>query len=323
MNKAFFDVVARTQTLTRPEWLNLRRTGIGGSDAAAVVSQNPYKGPFTVWAEKVMGSEDQADSEAMRQGRDLEDYVARRFCQETGLRVQREGAMLRSKLHPFMLADIDRRVIGCAAGLEIKTTRDTSMRRYKNGAYPIEYYLQCLHYLAVTNWDRWYLAVLVFGTDFLIFEINRAEVLDDLDALIKAEESFWKYHVQTGNPPPPDGLESTGMALRRVYPVDDGSAVEASEEDDDLMEALLALKKQRGALDDQIAEAENRIKARMGAAEALDGIRFRATWRTQTRRTLNEKLLRAKYPEVDVDSVKQESQSRILRVAGRAESWDV
>ena len=75
-----------TKGMTREEWLKLRRTGIGGSDAGAICGLNPYSSPMTVYRDKTGDYLEDEDNESMRQGRDLEDYVARRFCEETGLR---------------------------------------------------------------------------------------------------------------------------------------------------------------------------------------------------------------------------------------------
>ncbi len=314
-----YTTFANTRALTRDDWLRLRRSGIGGSDAAAVLGVHPYRGPFAVYADKVGAEQAEEDTEAMRQGRDLEDYVARRFAEQTGLRLRHEYGMLRSTAHPFMLADVDRRVVGERAGLECKTSKDIHLTRYKNGDYPLEYYAQCLHYLAVTGWDRWYLAVLIYGTGLLTFTIDRAEVRDDLNALIQAEESFWRNHVETRQPPPPDGLESTGAPLQALYPRADGLTLDAEPDDEALMAALLDLKREKKALDRRISEAENRLKARIGEAEALAGTSARATWRNQTRRSISEKKLRELYPEIDVDTITTETTARVFKVRGSEE----
>lgn len=298
-----YDTIADTRTLTHDEWLALRRTGIGGSDAGAIMGVSPYKGAFSVWADKMGKLPPLEDNEAMRQGRDLEDYVARRFAEASGLRVRHEYSMLRSVDHPCMLADIDRRIIGERAGLECKTSRDITMARYRNGEYPMEYYCQCLHYLAVTGWDCWYLAVLVYGTDLLIYKICRDEVLDDIEALIKAEEAFWDNHMVLDVPPAPDALDSTAAALGSVYPYEDGTTVCADQDADEALIELAALKAQRRSIDRQITERENQIKAAMGEAEVLAGTSVSATWRSSERTTISkDKLLKA-YPNINMDAI--------------------
>ena len=69
-----------TADLDKTEWLRARKMGITGTDAGAIVGMNPYKSSFSVYQEKVTPEvEADVDNERMREGRDLEEYVARRF----------------------------------------------------------------------------------------------------------------------------------------------------------------------------------------------------------------------------------------------------
>lgn len=177
-----------TLNMSREDWLRERKKGVGGSDAAAILGMNRYRSAYDVYADKIDIAPDMADNEAMRQGRDLEEYVAKRFSEATGKRVRRENSILLNPAYPFARANIDRAVVGEKAGLECKTTSVLNLKRYKNGDFPEEYYTQCMHYLMVTGYERWYLAVLVFGNDFKIFTIDRDE--DEINALADAEEAF-------------------------------------------------------------------------------------------------------------------------------------
>lgn len=306
-----YTVYADVRELTHDQWLENRKSGIGGSDAGAIMGVNPYRGAYSVWADKLGKTDPVDDNEALRQGRDFEDYVARRFVEKTGLRVRREYGMLRSDAWPWMVANIDRRIIGERAGLECKTSRDVYMKRYKNGDFPLEYYCQCLHYLAVTGWDKWYLAVLVYGTDLLTFEIKREDVEDDIGALIKAEDSFWHEYVLPERQPLPDGLESTTKALGAVW-ADSApeSAIDADNETDALLSHLCGLKRERKTLDDQIAEAENVVKARMQDAEVLRGSGATATWKGVDVKRLSERKIREKFPDIDMDELKETTHTR-------------
>lgn len=306
-----YTVYADVRELTHDQWLENRKSGIGGSDAGAIMGVNPYRGAYSVWADKLGKTDPVEDNEALRQGRDFEDYVARRFSEKTGLRVRREYGMLRSDVWPWMVANIDRRIIGERAGLECKTSRDVYMKRYKNGDFPLEYYCQCLHYLAVTGWDRWYLAVLVYGTDLLTFDIKREDVEDDIGALIKAEDSFWHEYVLPERQPLPDGLESTTKALGAVW-ADSApeSAIDADNDTDTLLSRLCGLKRERKTLDDQIAEAENMVKARMQDAEVLRGSGATATWKGVDVKRLSERKIRDKFPYIDLDELKETTHTR-------------
>lgn len=306
-----YTVYADVRELTHDQWLENRKSGIGGSDAGAIMGVNPYRGAYSVWADKLGKTEPVEDNEALRQGRDFEDYVARRFAEKTGLRVRREYGMLRSDVWPWMVANIDRRIIGERSGLECKTSRDIYMKRYKNGDFPLEYYCQCLHYLAVTGWDKWYLAVLVYGTDLLTFEIKREDVEDDIGALIKAEDSFWHEYVIPGKQPMPDGLESTTKALGAVW-ADSApeTTIDADEAADALLGRLQGLRRDRRAIDAQITETENMVKARMQDAEVLRGSGATATWKGVDVKRLSERKIRDKFPDIDMDELKETTHTR-------------
>ncbi len=224
---------------TRAAWLAERRTGIGGSDAAAILGLNPWTSPYTVWADKLGLLPERPDNEAMRQGRDFEPYVAERFCEVSGKRVRRVNKMLRHSVHTFMLANIDRDIVGESAGLECKTTSCLNIRNFKDGDFPATYYAQAVHYIAVTGAVRWYVAVLILNQGFHVYRLTR--VRDDplpdwcvssvhvgnaeIDALIAAERDFWRM-VEAKTPPPADGSASTAETLQALYADTDGSTAE-------------------------------------------------------------------------------------------------
>ena len=75
-----------TRNLSKEDWLRYRKCGITGTDAGAILGLNPYRSAFQVYHDKISDTIENIDNEAMRQGRDLEDYVAQRFSEETALR---------------------------------------------------------------------------------------------------------------------------------------------------------------------------------------------------------------------------------------------
>ncbi|MCI8548835.1 MAG: hypothetical protein HFJ38_08160 [Bacilli bacterium] len=140
-----------TTGMDRKTWLKLRKSGLGGSDAGAVCGLNPYSSPANVYLDKISDEIKDKDNESMRQGRDLEEYVAKRFTEETGLKVRRSNKLYRSSEHPFMLADVDRLIVGENAGLECKTATAFQAEQWKDRKVPTHYLIQCLHYMAVTG----------------------------------------------------------------------------------------------------------------------------------------------------------------------------
>lgn len=160
-----------TLNLTKEDWLRYRKCGITGTDAGAILGLNPYRSEFQVYHDKISDTIENIDNEAMRQGRDLEDYVAQRFSEETGFKVRRANAIYQSEEHPLLLADFDRLIVGQKAGLECKTVSPFSADKWADGKIPAHYLAQVDHYLAVSGFDCWYVAALIFGRELMIHKI--------------------------------------------------------------------------------------------------------------------------------------------------------
>lgn len=277
-----------TANMSKEEWAKLRSTTIGGSDAACILGLNPHKSAYALWAEKTgkVIPEDISQKEAVRLGTDLEDYVAHRFMEATGKKVRRENYTVFRDDMPYAHANYDRLVIGENAGLEIKTTNSLNLKKFKNGEFPVNYYVQCCHYLLVSGLERWYLAVLVLGVEFKVFVIERDDA--ELAALKMAEENFWEK-VQSDTPPEIDGMDSTIDALNAEFPASDpetemdltGCAVDLAIMDE--------CSQQIKTLEEKKAAAQARIMETMGTAERGGYGSYSVTWKSQMRQTFDRK----------------------------------
>lgn len=304
--------VLKVSDVTREEWLAGRRTGIGGSDAACVMGLNPFRSRLELFADKRGMIPDKQDTEAMRLGRDLEQYVADRFCEATGKKVRRNNYMYRSVEHPFMIADIDREVVGENAGLECKTTRNWERNDYERGNVPLNYYVQCVHYMAVRNYDRMYLGVLVFGKGFYWFTIDRNK--DEETALIDQERRFWEL-VESNTPPDGDGTESAETACTSICGIANAEKeydpVNLCDMDTDF-KILDVLTEESKNLDKKINEIKERIKLKMGDAPTGWSTNYSCSFRNQTRTTVDNKKLKEEYPQAFSACAKQSS-TRIFK----------
>ena len=117
--------LASTTQLSREEWLQIRSTGIGSSDAAAAIGLSSYKCSLSLWLEKTGRQlpEDLSEKEAVVWGTVMEPVLAKMYAERTGRKVRRVNAVLQHPEHPFMLANLDREVIteSGTGVLEIKT----------------------------------------------------------------------------------------------------------------------------------------------------------------------------------------------------------
>ena len=219
--------LVKTQDLDRDQWLQVRKGGIGSSDAAAAVGLNPYQSQLELWMEKTgrapvapPGDGGADDLSPMYWGSLLEPIVAAHYTRRTGNRVRRINAVLQHPEHPWMLANIDREVMGApdVQLLECKTAGIQGAWLWRDGV-PEYVQLQVQHQLAVTGKQAADVAVLLGGQELQIFRIERDEEL--IAQLITLEREFWGY-VERGQAPPADGSDSADRALRALYPRDTG-----------------------------------------------------------------------------------------------------
>lgn len=312
-------ILAETKGLPREEWLEIRRKGIGGSDAGAVCGLNPYRSAIDVWADKTGGIvTEKKDSEAMRVGRDLEDYVAQRFSEATGKKVRRKNAILQSEEYPFMIANVDRVIVGENALLECKTTSAYNADLWRDGKCPESYEIQCHHYMAVTGAEKVYVACLIMGVDFVIKEIERDDSL--IEDLRKVEGDFWRSYVETGEMPPPDGSKSAKENILRMYH-------SASEEEVDLTEledSLIRYDEICPLIDSLTREKEEIIQSiqigMKNAEKANIGAR-KISWKNvKPRETVDGKKLREEHPEIYQAYVKIGKPTRRFTISKKEEN---
>jgi len=292
------NTIANVKKLTREEWLKLRTKGLGGSDAAAACGLNPWKSRANLYLEKTGQLVKDFDNEILRQGRDLEDYVAKRFTEATGKKVRRNNFMMASEDYPFLLADIDREVVGENAILECKTTSPFAKDKWDDGAIPVNYELQCHHYMMVTGAEKCYIACLIFSTDFIIREIPRDEEV--IDMLKSQEVDFWENCVLAGQMPAPDGSSDYDTALKDRFK---GGLDESIDLDVDEMDyrSYLQTKELIKDLEAKAKEFEQGIKLQLGDHDYGGNDFLQVSYRPVTSTRIDTKRLKKERPDLYSD----------------------
>ena len=286
-----------TKKISHEEWLELRKRGIGGSDAGGVIGASPWSSAITVYADKLDLSKPKEQTEAMRLGTDLEGYVAQRFMEDTGKKVKNDNFMYLDDEYDFLIADIDRRIVGENAGLECKTMKyvpdDCNLDA---GEVPDHYYAQCQHYIMVMGFDRIYLDIYVLQEKNYVFVIERN------DAYIKdmrsEEIEFWQNHVLKKVLPAPSGLKDSGETIQEIYSKPVEGLIADIPNLDDMIEEYYEhseIEKEHKELKEEV---KNKICALMGNATESLGLRYGCTWKPQNRTSLDIKRLKAEQPEI-------------------------
>ena len=303
-------VIKHKLPATHEEWLDNRLKGIGGSDAGSVLGMNKYKSAYALWCEKTGRIHKNIDNERMRFGRDAEAYVARRWEEENGKKCRKSGFSFQSVDHPFMLANVDRLVVGEDAGLEIKTTSEYNKDIYSKGNIPPQYYAQCMHYMAVTGLSKWYIAIYIPGVDLYCYEVLRSD--DEVNALIEQEKEFWNC-VENDIEPPIDGSDSTAQAISELHPVenDEDNIVDLTPLQQEL-DALKMVKDKIKELQDIQKKHENEVKNYLGDSGIGTSGKFKVTWKTSVSNTFDTKEFRKDEPELYDQYLTQRKMRRFL-----------
>lgn len=298
-----------TKEIDRFQWLLVRKQGLGGSDAAAVCGLSPFKSTISVYQDKTTDVVEEYDNEAMRQGRDLEEYVARRFCEATGKKVRRANFLYYDEKNPFMLADFDRLVVGENAGLECKTSSLFMQEHWADGKIPIYYQLQCYHYMAISGSDSWYLAVLFLGGQFKYFKLERDEEI--IRNLVQIERDFWNNHVLARKLPSPDGSKCADSVIAENFKAVPEKKIMLDGFDEklrrrqELSEIMERMEKEKKTI-------EQELKIYMGEAEMALSDSFRVSWKEVSAKRLDEKKLKEEQPEIYDQYVKNTVSRRLL-----------
>lgn len=266
----------------RQAFLDARRQGIGGSDVAAILGFSPWKTPLDVYLTKTAPPQPDEMSEPAYWGTVLEDVVAQEYAKRSDCKVQRVRQLLRHPHHPWALANIDRaivtpssrarldsngRLLGVEGILECKTASAYKAsdwgRDGDDEAIPVHYAAQGMWYLAVTGQPWCDFACLIGGQKFVIKRIERDE--ETIASMVEQCRIFWFDHVLKGVPPP----ISNGTDAAKLFPLDNGQAIEASTEMLTAYSDAVALRAQIEAAEQTLEQHLDTLKASLGEASSI------------------------------------------------------
>ena len=201
---------------SRQEWLQNRQR-IGGSDASAILGMNPYRTNLELWQIKTgqLIPEDISDKPYVKYGTEAEQHLRELFkldFPEYQVFYEENNMWLNDRF-PFAHASLDGWLVdqdGRKGVWECKTTNILqSMQKEKwKDRIPDNYYIQCLWYMAVTEFDFCILKSQLkseFSGEIYLqtkhYKIERSEVQDDIDYLMQKGSEFWEF-VKKGVKPP-------------------------------------------------------------------------------------------------------------------------
>lgn len=262
-----------TSEMDRAQWLSARRSGIGGSDAPAILGLSPWRTAVDVWLEKTGRSAGQEENDAMYWGTRLENLVAQEYALRTGREVRRHNFMPRSGV---LVGNVDRLVcdgpgiapahkgkVRCVRILEAKTTRTEA--GWEDGA-PDYYVAQVLHYMGLLPTVQTADIAVLFLSErkFETYEITREPAV--IAAMQERLTEWWVRHVVEDAPPEPQNEAD----CRRVWTAHrPGTTATASAEVEAACILLKDLAQREKALEAEKAELRAKVESAIRDAEAL------------------------------------------------------
>ncbi|KEH89620.1 hypothetical protein Z965_02450 [Clostridium novyi A str. BKT29909] len=298
--------------MNKLNWLQERQKGIGGSDVGAILGINKWKTPFEVYLEKTEPiTEVKEQSEAAYWGDQFEEVVAKEFERRTGKKVRRDRRHFKHKKYPFIVANIDRRVVGESAVLECKTANQFLSKEWEDEEIPASYLVQVQHYLEVTGAKKGYIAVLIGGQKFIWKEVERDEEL--IRMIIDAEKEFWKL-VENKTPPTLDGSSAAEKWVNEKFKIaNEGEIVELDSSYKNKLQEYFELKKREKEFKEEIKQLENQLKNDIGNAELAHVPGFDISWKQIKSSRVDSKKLKAEFKDI-YDKCLKESLSRRLSI---------
>lgn len=196
-----------------PEWYALRRTKIGASDCAGIVSKNPYSSPYKVWTKKIFGEEEFINGD-MQRGIDLEDEARKWISEKHG--IPYKAQCIQSEKRAWQIASMDgffRQDGLCFAG-EIKSPRRKKLLEIRKKGIPEYWEWQVQHQLSVLEMERIFMLFYTPEDQHLIWIHRNQDMISHLNGM---EEVFYTEYLSKFVPPPLSELEENYVETLKTF----------------------------------------------------------------------------------------------------------
>ncbi len=292
------NILVETEGLSREEWLKWRKRGIGGSDVSCLLGINKWKSEIELWMDKTnQTNELPVENEAMQWGNIMEPIIRNHFAEVTGKPVVEVKAMLQHPDYPYMLADVDGLTLddaGNPAILEIKTASEYKRSEWEEDI-PAYYQTQVQHYLCVTGVAKAYVAVLIGGNSFKVYEVDADMEIQSM--LITLEQEFWNK-VQNMIRPEMDGSDAAKDLLDNIYRGGIAEQIILPEEAIEYVDQYIEACAEEDNAKAKKQEASNRIKEIMGDYDKAKCLNHTISWKSVSSERLDTKVLKEEQPEI-------------------------
>lgn len=253
------------------EWHSIRRQGIGGSDAGAIMGFSPWRTPVDVWMEKT-GRVVQVPKKnrALEIGKRLEQMVADFYVEDSGRRVQKFNFTLKDGI---FLGNVDRLVIPdgekvAAYQRTVKTNRILECKTsgdFDWDEVPLSYQAQVQLYMSLCPSVESVDVAVYFKScnEFKIYTVERDQ--PSINRMREYLNDWWNRHVIEDEKPEP----TSEADCRKLWSNSREEIVIASEEIEDVVRRLQEIKSQMESLKKLEESYRFQIISYMGERDTL------------------------------------------------------
>jgi putative phage-type endonuclease len=302
--------------LDRAEFLQRRKSGIGGSDVAAVMGVSKYRTPVDIWRDKISDEINLESNDILDLASYLEEYTAQRYAAVAGHKVRRLTKELIHKDFPFLKSNIDREICLDKRGvgiLECKALSNFNFRKVEMYGLPDDYTAQIQHQFLTGNGVYKWGAFAIINRDngkLLTFEI-----LPDLEfhkEIIRICVPFWTECVEKRIQPVADVAEMGKVSIAPAYT---GAVVDLT--GDTELNELIAQRIENVALVDEakalLQQTDALIAEKLADYEAVECKGARIYYKSSVRTTIDSTRLKKERPEIYKEFSKTSETSRSLK----------
>lgn len=289
--------------LTKEE-LELRRSGIAGTDIAALLGKSPYKSALGVYLDKKGLSEFSPTNISQEFGLEQEDFILRKYAQMEGCLLNPSPGFKRHPSIPYLVANVDGvrsdNIIVDAKNIGLYGDRGEynykAWGEQRTAQMPQHYYLQIAHYCLVWESHEGHMVPYFGGSDLRVYIYQKNEKIENIIKLVS--KKFWEEHVLADKPPVDKGTYQEVAALWKAVNPDE--TIIATPNVEDLIKELRDIK----ATKDELDAKEDAVRAQVAAFMQEKGVLLTsqgltlATWKEETRNRLDIEAFKKEEPEL-------------------------
>ncbi len=304
-----------TRKMTMAQWCAVRSESIGGSECSSVCALSKFRSPRMIYEEKKGLIKREKAGSAAYFGRLLEPLVRQEFGKLVNRPIKTLPYILKSKENNFISANIDgyfQMEDGRHAILECKCTSAYNKSEWEEGSVPLDYYLQCQHYLYVTGLEVAFLCCLIGGNELTHARIDRDE--NCIRQIVSMEKNFWCNYMLKNIPPPVSEIDAE--LLSSLYPqARPETTIELPPEAINLIRKIETAQHDIDIAKSAKEEAENLLKSMLKDCECGRINEFQVSWKNVTSRRLNQKAVKEHLSAQDLENCMQSSTTRKFSIS--------